>query len=90
MRIALVALFCLQAAVLSGQELTDSQFRIANSAAGLTSLKRVGDPYNTDYLAPGKTLGEVLIRYRAVGDSAWKQALSATGLAPAAPERSLS
>ncbi len=90
MRTLLVALFCLQAAVLSGQKLADSQFRIADSAAGLTSLKRVGDLYDTDYLAPGKTLGDVLIRYRAVGDPAWKQALSATGLAPAAPERSLS
>ena len=59
------------------QTLTNSQFQVRFSASGITSLKRVRDKYDTDYIASGEALGDVIIRYRARGDHDWKQASAA-------------
>jgi len=39
---------------------------------GITSLKADGDAFDTDYLWPGETLGDVVIRYRRAGAEAWR------------------
>ena len=55
-----------------------SQFQIEYSPAGVTSLKHVQDKYDTDYISSGRALGDLLIRYRAVGEKDWKQASAAS------------
>lgn len=59
------------------QSLTNDQFQVAYSDSGVTSLKRVNDKYPTDYIAAGRTLGDVTIRYRAAGEKEWKSASAA-------------
>lgn len=44
------------------------------TTSGIASLKRVQDKYDTDYIASGRSLGNVLIRYRTLGEHDWKQA----------------
>jgi hypothetical protein len=73
----------MQSVSLTAQTISNDQFKISYSSAGLTSLKRVQDVYDTDYIAPGRTLGDVLFRYRTAGEQAWKQALSGDAGAPA-------
>ena len=73
----LLVLFFLPSLV-CGQQLSNDQFHITYTAAGLTTLKHVHDAYDTDYLLPGRPLGDVLIRYRVAGETAWQRALSAT------------
>jgi len=80
MRTFLLFCFWLQSIFLAGQQLTNDQFNISYSASGLTSIKHVNDVYDTDYLLPGRPLGDVLIRYRTVGETGWQQALSATAV----------
>ena len=51
----------------SPQSLDNSDFKIEFSSAGITSLKRVHDKYDTDYIARGHAVGDLIIRYRATG-----------------------
>jgi hypothetical protein len=67
------------AVALPGQQIANSSFEIRATPAGLASLKRVHDRYDTDYIAGGRTLGNVLVRYRAPADAGWRTALYATG-----------
>lgn len=60
------------------QTLQDAQFQIGYSDSGITSVKHVHDKYDTDYITPGGTLGDLLIRYRARGEQGWKKATAAT------------
>jgi Family of unknown function (DUF5695) len=55
-------------------QLKDDGFAIQYGARGITSLKRVKDVYDTEYLAPGGVLGNVVIQYRAGGDARWSVA----------------
>ena len=52
----------------SAQSLQNTEFHLDYSSSGVTSLKRVHDKYDTDYIARGRTLGDLLIRYRSVGE----------------------
>src|SRR5215467_9271653 len=61
----------------AAQSLQDAQFQLAYSPSGITSLKHVHDKYDTDYIADGRNFGDVLIRYRAVGQKDWKKASAA-------------
>jgi len=61
----------------SAQSLQDREFHLDYSSSGVTSLKRVHDEYDTDYIARGRTLGDLLIRYRSVGEKNWKKASAA-------------
>ncbi len=61
----------------SGQTYSNDQFQIEYSPAGLASLKHVHDKYDTDYIAAGRALGDLVIRYRAAGEKDWKQASAA-------------
>jgi hypothetical protein len=80
---ALLCLLFLSAAVLPGQTLTNSQFRIVYSPTGLTSLKHVQDVFDTDYVLPGRSFGDLTIRYRTAGAADWQQ-ISQAGLNAAA------
>jgi hypothetical protein len=46
---------------------SDSMFVIGWNFGGITSLKRRIDSYETDYIWPEETLGNVIIRYRSSG-----------------------
>jgi hypothetical protein len=72
------------------QQLSSDQFKISYSLAGLSSIKRVQDTYDTDYVSPGRSLGDVLLRYRLEGESDWKQAVSGTGALPATSAQGVS
>lgn len=71
-----------------GQSLQNAQFQLAYSPSGITSLKHVHDKYDTDYIADGRTFGDVLLRYRGVGQKDWKKASAAVlnASAPANPQ----
>jgi hypothetical protein len=60
-----------------GQTLANGNFNLQYSSAGVTSIKRVHDVYDTDYIASRRALGDVLIRYRKPGETEWRQAQSA-------------
>ena len=61
----------------SAQSLHNTDFQLDYSTAGVTSLKHVHDKYDTDYIARGRTLGDLLIRYRSTGEKDWKKASAA-------------
>lgn len=44
-----------------------AQFAVRFGEAGITSLKRVNDAFDTDYIQEGETLGHVRVRYRMPG-----------------------
>jgi hypothetical protein len=77
---ALISALCLgfglQAPALAWQTLADDQFDVRYSSAGLASIKHMHDTYDTDYIAPGRALGDVAIRYRTSGETDWQQAKS--------------
>ncbi len=54
-----------------------SPLQLVYSSSGLISLKRVHDQYDTDYIAAGRTLSDLLIRYRSMGAKDWKKASAA-------------
>jgi hypothetical protein len=62
---------------ITAQSLQDSQFQLSYSSSGITSLKRVRDKYDTDYIARGRAFGDLLVRYRARGEKDWKKASGA-------------
>jgi hypothetical protein len=68
----------------SAQSLHNTEFQLDFSSSGVTSLKHVHDKYDTDYIARGRTLGDLLIRYRSAGEKEWKKA-SAAVLNPSDP-----
>jgi Family of unknown function (DUF5695) len=88
MRHLALAVLCIQAVFSAGQQISNDQFNLTYSQAGLSSVKHTNDTYDTDYIAPGRSLGDVLVRYRAAGDGAWREASSAT--APVASNETLS
>jgi len=49
-------------------------FQVAHGPRGITSLKRSGCPLGTEFIAPGRVLGEVAVRYRE-GDGPWRDAV---------------
>ena len=46
------------------------QFRVQFGNSGVTSLKFVGDKFDTDYIADESTLGQVRVRYK-MGENDW-------------------
>ena len=49
------------------------QFLLEWNRGGISSLKLKDDVYDTEYITPGETLGEVLVGYR-VGGGEWRSA----------------
>lgn len=76
-RLLSLAVLSLPCLLVQAQQLQNQQFKIAFSPAGVSSLKRVDDAFDTDYILAGRSLGDVLVRYRAPGE-AWKEVSSAT------------
>src|SRR5256885_1066343 len=72
----------------SPQSLDNSDFKIQFSSAGITSLKRVHDKYDTDYIARGHAVGDLIIRYRATGEKDWEKASGAVLDSGGSPEQS--
>jgi hypothetical protein len=56
----------------AGDGLTNRSFHIQADAQGLTSLKRTGDEFDTDYIAGGGALGPLVVRYRTAVHGDWK------------------
>jgi hypothetical protein len=65
------------------QTLTNNAFNIKYGAGGITSLKRVNDKYDTEYISSGGLLGNVVIQYRMSTNSDWTTARE-VGPAPTA------
>jgi hypothetical protein len=57
--------------------LKNEQFQVSASKSGIASLRRAHDKYDTEYIAPGRTLGDLVISYRQVGQKEWKRASAA-------------
>ena len=57
--------------------MSNEHFRIASAATGVSSLKHTADVFDTDYILPGRSLGDLVVRYREAGTSDWKQVSSA-------------
>lgn len=81
MRLLSLATFLFLASLIplpaTAQSIDDSAFHVRFSSAGLTSLKRVHDKYDTDYIARGHAVGDLIVRYRATGEKDWQTASGA-------------
>ena len=82
MRIRFLALLVVVMAVLpevcaAQTILKNEQFQVGASDFGIASVRRVHDKYETEYIAPGRSLGDLVIRYREVGQKEWKRATAA-------------
>src|SRR5438552_3177881 len=71
----LIATFLLHG-IAHAQQISNKDFALGVSASGVNSLKRTRDVYDTNYILAGRTLGDVLVRYRLSGE-AWKEVSSA-------------
>ena len=80
-KITIIFFFCCcsQSILTFGQQLNGDQFKLTFSTAGLSSFKRAQDVFDTDYILAGRTLGDVLVRYRTPGE-AWQEVSSGTAL----------
>jgi hypothetical protein len=47
-------------------------FKVQFGKGGITGLRYANDKYDTEYIAPGRVLGQVMIRYQ-MGENAWQQ-----------------
>src|SRR4051794_39549163 len=73
-RIVLLLVGCIGGATAFAQEnVANEHFKLSLSPAGLTSLKHTNDAFDTDYIQQGRSLGGLLISYRA-GDGSWTSA----------------
>lgn len=57
---------------MAAQSAPQPEFALKFDDHGITSLKRVGDKYDTDYIAQDATLGHVIIRYK-MGENEWRE-----------------
>ncbi len=83
-KLALLVL-CSQSVLVFSQQLENDQFKIAFSPAGVSSLKRVQDVFDTDYILGGRSLGDVVVRYRAAHGEAWEEISSGTSVSQHSP-----
>ncbi len=71
-RIVQVTLLVLVSSAMVAQTTPAAEFGLKFDDHGITSLKRVGDKYDTDYIADGATLGHVIVRYK-MGENEWRE-----------------
>ncbi len=69
-----LALLALLPELAVSQTLTNNAFNIRYGSGGITSLKRVNDKYDTEYLSVGGSLGNLVIQYRTSTNSGWTTA----------------
>jgi hypothetical protein len=55
------------------QDLNGSGFQVRAGASGITSLRRADDTYDTEYIAPGRALGRLVVRYRTTRNGDWRE-----------------
>ncbi len=60
---------------------TNSQFELKFQAGTIVSLKQTHDPFGTEFIMPGRRLGDTSIRFRPPGGGSWESANTAD-LAP--------
>jgi hypothetical protein len=88
-RVALLVAFSLifmPAILLAAQgQLVSDLFKIQFADNGITGLKRVKDVHDTEYIAPGGTIGNLVIRFKSPGDPNWVTASEAKLTGPPAP-----
>jgi hypothetical protein len=77
----IISLLVLLPGLAGGQTLSNNVFNLQYGAGGITSLKRVNDKYDTEYLSAGGVLGNVVIQYRTSTNSSW---MTAREVGPAA------
>ena len=53
--------------------LSNAAFNIQAGPGGITSLKRPNDAFDTEYIAAGRRLGNVVIRYKTAGEPQWRE-----------------
>ncbi|HVT83026.1 MAG TPA: DUF5695 domain-containing protein, partial [Phycisphaerae bacterium] len=68
--LSIAALLATPSFVLADGALKSEEFALSYGAGGITSLKRVNDVADTEYIAPNGAIGNVAIQYR-TGDSPW-------------------
>ncbi len=72
--LSLAVLAAAPGAALADGTIKDNDFTFNYTARGITSLRRVNDAFETEYLAPNGVLGNVAIQYKAAGDANWTMA----------------
>ncbi len=82
--LGLAALSAAPSFTLADGALTSDEFALQYGANGITSLKRVNDVANTEYIAAGGAIGNVAIQYR-TGDSPWTLVRNVALVGDAAP-----
>jgi hypothetical protein len=73
----LISLFGAAPGLQAQDALSNDHFLLRFNAAGIAGLKRAGDAFDTEYVARGRTLGSVLVRYR-MDKGLWQEVSSAT------------
>src|SRR5262245_37115815 len=69
--LGLVTLILLPGGAIADGQLKSDEFAVTYGSRGITSLKRVNDAYDTEYISAGGVLGNVAIQYKAAGDANW-------------------
>jgi hypothetical protein len=52
-------------------QLKDNEFALQYGARGITSLRRVQDTYDTQYISTGGVLGNVALQFKTAADAGW-------------------
>jgi len=71
-RLATVPMLLLLPAAVEAQNLRNGAFNIQYSDEGIVSLRRTNDVADTEYIAPGSSLGPVVARYRTSSQGEWR------------------
>ncbi|HEU5403376.1 MAG TPA: DUF5695 domain-containing protein [Terriglobales bacterium] len=71
-RVLRILMLVLVSSAMAAQSAPQPEFALKFDDHGITSLKRVGDKYDTDYIAQDATLGHVVIRYK-MGENEWRE-----------------
>lgn len=79
--ILLLALLVSESVVALAQQINNDVFQLEFSSAGLKSLKRTYDTFDTNYILAGRPLGDVVVRFRSQGGS-WEEVSGATNGSP--------
>src|SRR5215471_6852985 len=69
--VGIIALLTMLPGLAVSQTLSNNVFKMQYGAAGITSLKRAEDKYDTEYLSAGGSLGNIVIQYRTSTNSGW-------------------
>jgi hypothetical protein len=72
-RLAAAAAVLVMLPAAAAEELSNSAFQLRYDGSGVQSLRRTQDVADTDYIAAGKVLGRVLIRYRTTPNGDWRE-----------------